>query len=326
MSRKEQVKKAIYFKKPDYIPIFIFDGERETSDIIQIDLEKFYLGPERNLTEWGYRWDNMNPEIPMGAPINPPLESWDNLENYKKNIMPDPFEKTRFSEVKKIKDQFGDDRYYMGSLYLTGYTIMSFLRGYCNFLEDLYLNRDKIEELADMVFGFENKIISQMPKYGFDGVSFWDDWGTQTNMIIDPKLWREIFKPRYIKQFKHVHDCGLDVFFHTCGVVNDIIPDLIDTGVDMLNLGQPDLNGIEETGSQFGGKVCFVSPVSYQTTSLSGTPDEIYKEVGRLIKSMGRIDGGFIGFIINYKAMGMSDMNYKAILESFKEYKSYFSV
>jgi hypothetical protein len=84
MGRKEQVKKAIHFEKPDYVPVFIFDGERETSDIIQIDLEKFYLGPDRNLTEWGYRWDNMNPEIPMGEPINPPLESWYNLENYKK--------------------------------------------------------------------------------------------------------------------------------------------------------------------------------------------------------------------------------------------------
>jgi uroporphyrinogen decarboxylase len=94
----------------------------------------------------------------------------------------------------------------------------------------------------------------------------------------------------------------------------------------MLNLGQPDVNGIEEIGREFGGKVCFVSPVSYQTTSLSGTPDEINKEVERLVKSMGRIDGGFIGFIINYKTMGMSDMNYEAILTSFKEYKTYFTV
>jgi uroporphyrinogen decarboxylase len=325
MGRKEQVKKAIHFGKPSYIPIFVFDGERNNSDIIQIDLEKFYLGPKKNLTEWGYEWDNMNPEIPMGAPINPPLASWDNFEYYKKYIKPDPFEKTRFSQVSEIKKQYGEDRYYMGSLYLTGFTIMSFLRGYCNYLEDLYLNRDKIEQLSDMVFGFENAIISQMAGYGFDGVSFWDDWGTQTNMIIDPKLWREIFKPKYIEQFKYVHDCGMDVFFHTCGVVKDIIPDLIEAGVDIINLGQPDLNGIEDTGREFGGKVCFASPVSYQSTSLSGSPEDIYSEVGRLVKSMGRPDGGLIGFIINYKTMGMSEKNYNAIINSFKDYRNYFS-
>jgi uroporphyrinogen-III decarboxylase len=326
MNRREQVIKAIHFKKPDYIPIFIFDGEREDSDIIQIDLERFYLGPKKNITEWGYEWDNKRPDIPMGAPINPPISSWNDFKNFKKNIMPDAFDKNRFSQVEEIKKQYNSDRYYMGSLYLTGFTIMSFLRGFCNYLEDLYTNRDKVEELSDLVFGFENDIISQMPEYGFDGVSFWDDWGTQTNMFIDPKLWRKVFKPRYTEQFKHVHSCGLDVFFHTCGVVNEIIPDLIETGVDMLMLGQPDLNGIEEVGKEYGGKVCFVSPVSYQSTSLSGTPEDINNEVGRLVRSMGRRNGGFIGFIINYYTMGMSEKNYNAILKSFKDYKNYFSL
>ena len=48
-----------------------------------------------------------------------------------------------------------------------------------------------MEQLADIVFGFENEIIRQMPEYGFDGVSLFDDWGMQQSMMISPELWRK---------------------------------------------------------------------------------------------------------------------------------------
>jgi len=323
VSRKEQVKRAIRMQGPDYVPLFIFDGERDDSDIIQIDLERFYLGAERSITEWGYKWDNDNPDIPMGAPINPPIPTWETFEDYRKTKAPDPFDKSRFAETAGIMQKYGSGHYYMGSLYLTGFTIMAFLRGFCNLLEDFYLERGNLERLADLVFGIENGIVGQMKAYGFDGVSFWDDWGTQTGMIVNPKLFREVFKPRYEKQFAYAHDCGLDVFFHTCGNVPEIIPDLIEAGVDMLNLGQPDIIGIEELGRQFGGKVCFCSPVSYQTTSLSGTVEDVDGEVKRLVDSMGPYNGGLIAYIINYQKMGMPRENYEAIINAFKKYGAY---
>ena len=256
MNRKDLVKKTIKFQDPNRIPLFIFNGDRNDSDIMQIDLERFYLGSKKNITEWGFEWDNPDPLL-MGTPIKPPISKWDDFEYYKNYKKPNPFDKTRFNEVSEVIAKYGKDRYYMGSLYLTGFTIMSFLRGYCNLLEDIYINREKVEELAEMVFGIENDIIRQMKDYKFDGVSLWDDWGTQTNMIIKPDIWREIFKPKYREQFKLAHSYNLDVYFHTCGMVYDIIPDLIEIGVDMLNLGQPDINGIERIGRDFGGKICF---------------------------------------------------------------------
>jgi uroporphyrinogen decarboxylase len=322
MSSKEQVKKAIRMEGPEYVPLFIFDGERNDSDIIQIDCERFYMGEDKKMTEWGFKWDNLDPSIPMGAPSNPPIDSWDDFEKFKLN-KPNPFDKERFSKVSKIMAQYGPDRYYMGSLYLTGFTIMSYVRGFCDLMEDLYINRDKVEELADLVFGVENDIIRQMKDYGFDGVSLWDDWGTQENLLIRPELWREVFKPRYKQQVELAHKCGLDVFFHTCGYVYDIIPDLIEVGFDMLNLGQPDVNGIERVGENFGGKICFASPVSYQTTGLSGTKEEIYDEVKRLVESTGRYNGGLIAFIINYEKMGMSRENYESIVSAFKIFGKY---
>ncbi|MCX7038134.1 MAG: hypothetical protein NT005_03230 [Spirochaetes bacterium] len=65
------------------------------------------------------------------------------------------------------------------------------------------------------------------PRHGFDGVSFYDDWSTQSGLIVSPTLWREFWKPRYRRQFDLAHGEGLDVYFHCCGAVAELIPDLI---------------------------------------------------------------------------------------------------
>ena len=214
-----------------------------------------------------------------------------------------------------------------GSLYLTGFTIMSFLRGFCNLMEDMLIEPENVEKLADLVFGFENDVIRQMADYGFHAVSFWDDWGTQTDLMVAPDYWRRVFKPRYKEQFKIAHEHGLDVFFHSCGKVDEIVPDLIEVGVDMLNLGQPALNapdgksGIEYMGKLYAGKVCFCTPADYQTTSIQGTPEENREEVRRIIESMDTPNGGLIAYILDYtENMGMPKENYRAVIDAFVEF------
>jgi len=198
---------------------------------------------------------------------------------------------------------------------------MTFIRGFSSTLEDLYIDREYIEQLAEIVFGFEENVIEQIKDHGFDGVAFFDDWGTQSNMIISPSLWREIFKPLYKKQFDLVHSLGMDVYFHCCGYIYDIIPDLIEIGVDMLNLSQPNVFDIEIVGSEFNGKVCFVCPISYQTTSLSGTKEEIYNEAKKLIDNLGSDKGGFIGYVEEYASINLSDENYLNCVNAFRNHK-----
>jgi len=96
---------------------------------------------------------------------------------------------------------------------------------------------------------------------------------------------------------------GLDVYFHCCGAVAELIPDLIECGVDMLNLGQPNLFDIEELGRRFGGRVCFVMPVSYQTTSISGTREDIFRVVRSYGQHLAGPTGGLIGYIEEYGPM-----------------------
>ena len=143
------------------------------------------------------------------------------------------------------------------------------------------------------------------------------------SLILSPSLWRRHFRERYRRQFALAHELGLEVYFHSCGYIREIIPDLIEVGVDMLNLSQPNLYDIQELGRSFGGQVCFVCPVSYQTTSISGSVQEIYADVRSLIEHLGRFHGGLIGYVEEYSSIGMSQENYQACIRAFRELGRY---
>lgn len=317
MSRKEQVIKAIKMEGPDNVPILFFNRDKEQSDIIIIDVVKHFNGSSKDESEWGFRWERYDET--MGQPKDEIIRDWNDMEHM---VVPDASDLSRFSDVEDTMRFYGD-RYYLGGMVLTGFTVMTFLRGFQNLMLDFYINREQVEKLADIVFGFEEDVIRRLKNYGIDGVAFFDDWGSQTNMIISPELWREFFKPRYKKQFELAHSLGLDVYFHCCGYIYDIIPDLIEAGVDMLNLSQPNIFDIEKLGRDFGGKVCFVCPVSYQTTSVTGTMQDIYEEAEKLIGNLGKHNGGFIGYVEEYHSIGMTDENYCHCINAFRELGRY---
>jgi uroporphyrinogen decarboxylase len=314
MTSKEIVKKAVEMKSPEMVPLLFFNKDLEKSDIALAgyrEAKDFEL-KGTNRSEWGFDWERQDDT--MGQPKHPPITSWDKLEGYK---VPDPNASGRFEHMPEYMEK-NRDRYVIGCLGLSGFNFVTFIRGFENTLEDLYLDRENIEKLIDMVFDFEMQIIKSFSKYGVDAIGFGDDWGTQNCLMISPGLWREVFKPRYKEQFDLVHKLGMHVYFHCCGNIYDIIPDFIEIGVDILNLNQPDLFGIEKLGSNFGGRVCFNCPVDHQTVAIKGIRNEIFDYVKRLNEHLGRFSGGFIGYIEEYHSIGMSEENYKAITEAFE--------
>jgi uroporphyrinogen decarboxylase len=311
-NRLALVKAAIRRQGPARVPILFFNRDKEQSDIVIVDVVRHFTGPGEDRSEWGFTWERL--DRTMGQPTAPLLHSWADLDAL---VVPDPDDPQRFASVAEARRDYGE-RYYLASLVLTGFTVMSFLRGFAELLVDLVEQPEEVERLADRVFGFEEAVLRRLPAHGFHGAAFFDDWGTQDSLILSPELWQERFKPRYRRQFALAHELGLDVYFHTCGRVREIVPDLIEVGVDMLNLSQPNLFDIEELGRSFGAQVCFVCPVSYQTTSITGSVEDIYRDVRRLVDSLGRPDGGLIGYVEEYSSIGMSETNYRACIRAFR--------
>ena len=70
------------------------------------------------------------------------------------------------------------------------------------------------------------------------------------------------------------------------------------------------------------GRQCFMMPISYQTVSIQGTPQEICDEAQRMYELLATEAGGFIGYVEEYGCMGMSNENYKACGEAFRRLNS----
>lgn len=311
--RKELVIKALNHANPSRLPMVYFNGDKSKSDIILVDIVNHHLPNNSNtISEWGFQWQAIDGT--MGQVTAPVIKHIENIASY---IPPNPLDQKRFTTLEKMKEQYGEDRYYIASFGLSGFTIMTFLLGFSEVLEMLAFEDDRLETLADKVFNFENAVIEQLAKNGFSGVAFFDDWGTQNNLIISPALWRKFFLPRYTKQFKLAHSYGLTVYFHSCGYIESIIPDLIDSGVDFLNISQPNLYNYETIAALHGSKVCFVIPVSYQTTSIKGTKKEIWDEVDRIINSFSGHGRALIGYIEEYESIGITQNNYDIIESAF---------
>jgi uroporphyrinogen decarboxylase len=122
---------------------------------------------------------------------------------------------------------------------------------------------------------------------GVDAVFPMDDWGTQRGMLISPAMWRGFFKPYYRAIFDEAHRAGLDVFYHSCGDIMEIIGDLIDIGVDVLHPLQPGPLDLRDVARRFGGKVCFCGAIDVQHLLPSARPSEIRAEIRRLIGTLG---------------------------------------
>lgn len=313
MDPKEIVTRAVEFGNPPRLPIHYCNRDFEYSDTCGTGYApaKDFVPSQPNETEWGYVWTRLDGT--MGQPDRRPITTTEQAYSYSP---PDPYASGRLDHLHVDLDQ--DIRKFSRfGIGVSGFNQATFLRGFDDFLMDLYTEPAVTERVLDLVFDFENAIIDQVVKYPFDSVVFWDDWGTQQGLIISPDLWRKVFRPRYADQYERIHRSGKKVWLHTCGNIYSIIGDLIDIGVDVLELLQPEVMGVDNLARDFGGKICFCCSVDHQRIAISGTREEIFDYVDMLYRKLGTFNGGFIGYIEDYHSLGMSERNYQWIREAF---------
>jgi uroporphyrinogen decarboxylase len=313
ITSKQLVLRAIEFRQPPRVPVSYCNRDFEDSDTLSIGYAPApgFVPSQPGMTEWGYVWHSL--DMTMGQPNVHPLADGRCIHSYRP---PNPYTPGRLAALPGFIAAHGD-RFLRFGLGITGFNAATFLRGFDQFLMDLTVDRALAECVLDYVFDFENAIIGQAVTMDIDAVSFGDDWGTQRGLMISPALWRAVFRPRYAAQFERVHRAGKKVWFHTCGNVWAIIGDLIDVGVDVLELLQPDIFGVDRLAQAYGGKVCFCCSVDHQRRAVSGTRDEIFAYARLLSDRLGAFGGGFIGYIEDYASLGMSEQNYQWIRQAF---------
>jgi uroporphyrinogen decarboxylase len=126
-------------------------------------------------------------------------------------------------------------------------------------------------------------------------VRLWDDVCGQRGMLFSPDLWRRLFRPHLAKAFALAKSYDMLIHYHCCGAMSDIIPDLIDIGMDILEPCQVHLPGMEPSRlkREYGRHIAFWGGVNTQQTLPFGTPEEIRSEVCERVRVLGR-GGGYV--------------------------------
>ena len=152
---------------------------------------------------------------------------------------------------------------------------------------DLYTNEAQVRRLLERLTEYHLELIRYWAEIGADAMFLGDDWGSQRSMIISAPMWRRLFRPYYARLFDETHRCGMDVIYHSCGNVMDIIPDLIDIGADVLDPIQPVAMDAREIARRFGGKIAFYGGINTQELARY-TLQQVRDEVRRMIDTVGK--------------------------------------
>jgi len=286
---REQVKKTIRFAHPERLVGSL--PEPYGTDFAGVGLSP---SPDDRppggvgTDEWGSVWRNIG-VCRLGEVQTPALPDWAGFEQLR---IPDITEAHRWTPLEGARDRAGD-KFLIGAG-ISLYERAHFIRGLQNLWTDIHLEPERLTRLLGILVEMNLEAIRRYAAADVDGYMFCDDWGLQHTLMIDPDAWRALWKPRYARVYGAAHEAGLLTLLHSCGHIVDIMDDLIETGLDVIQMDQQENMGLELLGKRFGGRIAFWCPVDIQKTMAHGSLDEIRAYCRRMARVLGRPEGGFI--------------------------------
>ena len=149
-----------------------------------------------------------------------------------------------------------------------------------------------VEKFLDDITDFKIQIAEKVVAAGFKCGHTGDDFGTQNSLLMSPATWRRFVKPRLGRLWEVYKSAGLPVIHHSCGCVTELLPDMIDMGLDMLEPIQPVMD-LEYLKREFGRHITFWGGIDTQDVLPFGTPEDVSSHVREVIRILGH-GGGLI--------------------------------
>jgi len=161
---------------------------------------------------------------------------------------------------------------------------ISNVRGLDNVFMDIATKNPVYLKLMEIEFEYRYELTRRTLEAGkgkIDVVHFADDLGSQDSPFIRAETFRDLFAGYYSKIFELAHKHDARTMMHSCGSVHKLIPDLIDAGLDILDVVQTSARDMEidRLAKDFGKDICFCGTMDVQQVLLNKTPIEIEEEV-----------------------------------------------
>jgi uroporphyrinogen decarboxylase len=174
---------------------------------------------------------------------------------------------------------------YAGSVYEWSW----WLRGMERFLMDTVENLPLAQAIVDKVAGFTARLALASAEAGIDVLAFYDDAGSQSGLQVSPALWRSLVKPawRRVLDTVRARHPRTAFFFHSCGDITDIVPDIVELGFSILHPVQPECMDAAAVKAAWGSRIVPCATIGAQRALSLGTAEEVRRETARLMDTLG---------------------------------------
>lgn len=279
----------------------------------------YYQSGDEYIDEWGVTWRSVPYETRFGAGrytemAGHPLARDGAISQYH---APDPNLPELYRDAQWTLEQFQNEYWIVGVTVTTIWEAAWGLRGYERLLSDLVLNPDLAENILDIPHRYHLTAAKRLVEMGVDMIWIGDDVGSQRGMLISPRHWRKYLKPRmaaFISSLKEINP-RVKVAYHSDGMIEPVIPDLIEIGLDILNPVQPACMDPAELKQLYGDRLCFWGTIDQQETLPFGTPADVRRQVLERIRTVGK-DGGLIIGPTHHVQLDTPMANFWAMIEA----------
>jgi uroporphyrinogen decarboxylase len=239
------------------------------------------------IDEWGCNFTNPL-DGAIGIVQTPLVAGWQDLDEFT------PPDATLSIDREAINAFCGQsDRFVLMGSFVRPFERFQFIRTMENAFIDLIEKPPEMFMLLDRIHQHYLKEVEVWASTEVDAISLMDDWGTQQSLITSPEIFRQIFLPMYKQYAEIARHHKKRLFMHSDGYILEIIPDLIDLGVDALN-AQIFCMGVKKLGERFCGKLTFWGEIDRQNLLPHGTREDIQRAVYEVWLHLYQ-NGGVIG-------------------------------
>jgi len=338
MTGKERILRALRREEPDCVPTFEWIVDRTVSralcgsedpldaaeelDLdgvaVRCDYEKRRLDSETYVDEWGSR-KRITAES-LDAITESPLGD---IRDYRELRFPDPEAPHRFASLERALRRFGDRR----AVILNVRDVFSDIRdlvGYENALVALIAEQDAFRGLLERVIGYNRALArTARERFGVQIVATTDDITDTRGLIMGPDLYFSLLAPGFREVIRGFKELGYCCIKHCDGNIDQVLEEWVDSGIDCIDPVDP--NGgmdLQRVKAAYGSRVCIKGNVNCESTLVTGSEEEVAREVRDCIRKAAP-GGGYILSSSNSIHSGVKPGNYRAMLAALRRYGTY---